>query len=99
MKSPIAVMLVLACFGASASQSKAPESSSFACVDAKSFEINASCMSNKIEMNDAFVQSQKDFSQQIESGDNAMASLTIDPETLNIKVVAHKDAQLAKVEH
>jgi len=55
-------------------------------------------MSNKIETNDSFMTSQAMLSKKTENASsNAMASITMDPKTLEIQVIAHKDAYLAKL--
>ncbi|MBT1451140.1 pyridine nucleotide transhydrogenase [Glaciecola sp. XM2] len=98
MKILAATLLTAFCFGASAAQTDTVATNSFSCMDKTSFEINASCMSNKIETNESFLQAQTMlFEQNANASDNAMATLTIDPKTLNIEVVAHKDAYLAKL--
>jgi hypothetical protein len=98
MKKFIATLLTVFCVGASAAQADTVATNSFTCIDNKSFEINAACMSNKIETNESFLNAQTIlFEQNANVSDHAMASITIDPKTLNIQVVAHKDAYLARV--
>jgi hypothetical protein len=97
MKRLTTSVLMLVCFGISAAQSDTEAANSFSCMDKTSFEINASCMSNKIENSDSFLQAQTMLFEQNSNTEHAMATLTIDPNTLNIEVVAHKDAYLAKL--
>lgn len=98
MKKLIATLVTVVCVGASTAQADTVATNSFACIDKQSFEINAACMSNKIESNESFLNAQTMlFEQNANASEHAMASLTIDPKTLNIEVVAHKDAYLAKL--
>jgi hypothetical protein len=97
MKKIVATLLTLACFGASAAQSDTEATNSFSCMDKASFEINASCMSNKIETSDSFLDAQASLFEQNANSEHAMASITISPKTLDIEVVAHRDAYLAKL--
>lgn len=54
-------------------------------------------MSNKIETSDSFLNAQSMLFEQNANTEHAMATLTIEPDTLNIEVVAHRDAYLAKL--
>lgn len=96
MKTFISTSLIFACLAFSAAQAEVGASSSFSCLDKESFEINASCMSSKIENSDSFLQSQTLLFLQSANTEHAMATLTIEPKTLNIEVLAHKDAYFAK---
>ncbi|WP_371195378.1 hypothetical protein [Glaciecola sp. SC05] len=97
MKKLTTSVLMLVCFGISAAQSDTETANSFSCMNKESFEINASCMSNKIENSDSFLNAQTMLFEQSANTGHAMATLTIEPDTLNIEVVAHKDAFLAKL--
>jgi uncharacterized protein YecT (DUF1311 family) len=97
MKKITATILTFACFGAFAAQPNSESGKSFSCMDKTSFEINASCMSKKIESSDSFLNSEAALFEQNANSHNAMATITISPDTLNIEVVAHKDAYLAKL--
>jgi len=55
-------------------------------------------MSDKIANNDSFLSKQANLFEQHANTNHAMATLTIDAKTLDITVVAHKDAYLAKVD-
>jgi hypothetical protein len=97
MKMLSATLMTLACFGASAVQADVTTENSFSCMSETTFEINANCMSNTIEASDSFLSAQSMLLERSANGEHAMATLTIDPKTLNIEVVAHKDAYLAKL--
>ncbi|MFC4701713.1 hypothetical protein ACFO4O_16270 [Glaciecola siphonariae] len=97
MKKLMAMVFTFACFSASAAQTATDTGNSFSCMNKASFEIDAACMSNKIENSDSFLSSQSVLAEKSTNTNHAMATLTIEPGTLNIEVVAHKDAYLAKV--
>jgi len=102
MKTHLASILMLsACFSVSAVQVDTnvdTKATSFSCMNSETFEINASCMSDKIANNDSFLSKQANLFEQHANTNHAMATLTIDAKTLDITVVAHKDAYLAKVD-
>nr|WP_136252659.1 pyridine nucleotide transhydrogenase [Ningiella ruwaisensis] len=98
MKKLTIAICALACFGANAAQPSAENDNSFSCMDKSTFEINSSCMSTKIENNDSFLATQNTLFEQSANTDNAMATMTINPKTLDIEIVAHKDAYLARLE-
>lgn len=75
------------------------DSKLFSCMDAKSFELNSQCLSKKIESNMVFKQAQAEVLQAAsDASDRAIATMTFDPQTFTIEVVAHKDALLAKID-
>jgi uncharacterized protein YjiK len=75
------------------------DSKLFSCMDAKTFELNSQCLSKKIESNMVYKQAQTDLVQAAsDASDRAIATMTFNPETFTIEVVAHKDALLAKID-
>ena len=66
----------------------------FDCMDAKSFEMNNQCMSDKIGNNIRFRDAQAkliDIASDSQ-GDYAIATMTFDQENMHIDIVAHKDS-------
>lgn len=85
-------LLSLLSFSTLAADDNSTSTNSFSCMDEKTFEVDASCISSTIEMNDKFVISQKDLYQQAsQPSDYVMATLLMDPKTLNITVIGHTD--------
>jgi hypothetical protein len=94
----LASILVVVSGATHAATEQPGDSKLFKCMDAKTFELNAQCMSKKIESNIVFKQSQTDLlNAASDSSDRAIATMTFDPKTFSIEVVALKDAQLAKI--
>lgn len=85
-------LLSLLSFSTLAADDNSTSTNSFSCMDEKTFEVDASCISSTIEMNDKFVISQKDlYEQASQPSDYVMATLLMDPKTLNITVIGHTD--------
>ncbi|MEM0911520.1 MAG: hypothetical protein AAGJ37_11125 [Pseudomonadota bacterium] len=86
------MMLSLLSFSTIAADDNLETTNSFSCIDKTTFEVDASCISSTIEMNDKFVSSQKDlYKQASQPSDYVMATLLMDPVTLNITVIGHTD--------
>lgn len=74
------------------------DSKPFECVDAKTLEVNSECFSSTIENNIVFKNSQTTVYQNAtEVSDRALASVTFDRRTMTIRIVAHKDATIARL--
>lgn len=70
------------------------ENQLFDCMDAKTFEMNNQCMSDKIGNNIRFRDAQAkliDIASESQ-GDYAIATMTFDQENMHIDIVAHKDS-------
>ena len=95
MKKLIAsALLAFSAFSVIAADNAKTEKSSFDCLDKATLEVNAKCISTKIETSDSFVSNQQAFFEQAsEPGEFVMATVLMDPETLNITVIAHREAQ------
>lgn len=64
----------------------------FKCVDQTSLEMDATCMSSKIENSDSFVKFQDNFNSQIDDlGGNVMSTIIFYPELMETRVIAHLD--------
>lgn len=70
----------------------------FDCMDAKTFELNNQCMANKIETNIRFREAQQQVVKTANenSNDYVIATMTFDPKKMQIDIVAHRDALIAK---
>ncbi|MBF7074969.1 pyridine nucleotide transhydrogenase [Glaciecola sp. MH2013] len=69
----------------------------FNCMDKKTLTMNSECMSKQISSNIAFKKVEESLIQNANQvSDRAIATMTFDPKTLSIEVVAHRDAQLAR---
>ena len=90
------IIAVSAMVSASAN-AKTGDAKLFNCMDKTTFAINSECMSKQISSNITFKQAEYKIIQTAsEVSDRAIATITFDPKTLNIVVVAHRDGQLAK---
>lgn len=94
-----AVLFTILLSGSFYSFSTTGEAKPFDCVDKKTFEVKAECLSNNIENNLEFKNAEKTvFKNASEASDRALASMTFDSRTMTIKIVAHRDATIAKVD-
>ncbi len=75
------------------------ENQLFDCMDAKTFEMNNQCMSDKISSNIRFREAQTELTAVANEslGDYAIATMTFDQEKMQIDVVAHREALLARL--
>jgi len=94
-KSLIGLSLLMS-FGVAHAESG--NSQLFECMDAKSFEMNNQCMSDKISNNIRYRDAQQQVTEQASEnfGDYAIATMTFDAEKMQIDIVAHRDALQAK---
>ena len=94
-KSLIGLSLLMS-FGVAHAESG--NSQLFECMDAKSFEMNNQCMSDKISNNIRYRDAQQQVTEQASEnfGDYAIATMTFDAEKMQIDIVAHRDALPAK---
>lgn len=92
MRKTIIGLALLTSFGVAHAESG--ESQLFDCMDAKTFEMNNQCMSDKIGNNIRFRDAQAkliDIASDSQ-GDYAIATMTFDQENMHIDIVAHKDS-------
>ncbi|MFC3121264.1 hypothetical protein [Agaribacter flavus] len=106
MRKLATILLALSTFSVIAADNTTDAKNSFSCMDKKTFEVNAKCISTKIEKSDNFNHSQKSFwNETVSANDYVMATLLMDPKTLNITVIAHRDktseslAKLTKIKN
>ena len=92
-KSLIGLSLLMS-FGVAHAESG--NSQLFECMDAKSFEMNNQCMSDKISNNIRYRDAQVTEQASENFGDYAIATMTFDAEKMQIDIVAHRDALQAK---
>ena len=94
-KSLIGLSLLMS-FGVAHAESG--NSQLFECMDAKTFEMNNQCMSDKISNNIRYRDAQQQVTEQASEnfGDYAIATMTFDAEKMQIDIVAHRDALQAK---
>lgn len=98
MRTVVAFILATASLSTFAASEQSGDATAFNCMDSKTLEINSQCMSQKIEANQAFINSQDMILDNAADVSNrAIATMTYDPKTFTIEVVAHKDALLAKI--
>ncbi len=99
MKRFMAVItLSLLSFSILAADDSAKIKNSFSCMDKETFEVDAACISSTIEMSDKFAINQADlYKKASQPGDYVMATLLMDPETLNITVIGHTDKERTPV--
>lgn len=65
----------------------------FKCVDKATLALNSECVSSQITDSSLFKQAQQNIITQADvNSDFVVATISLDPETLNIEVVAHHDA-------
>lgn len=77
----------------SIAHAQAEQNKLFDCMDAKSFEVNSQCMSDKISQNMQFRDMQLVITNQANSNDqNVMATMKFYPKDMLIEIVAHRDA-------
>ncbi|BBO26224.1 MAG: pyridine nucleotide transhydrogenase [Pseudomonadota bacterium] len=92
--------LVASVLAASAftAQANAGNDKAFACMDAKTFEINSSCMVDTISNNMHFKAAQQSIVEvaNANSAEYAIATMTFDAKKMTIDIVAHRDALLVK---
>ncbi len=75
------------------------DKATFECMNKKTFAIDETCMSKSIENNFAFQKAQNLLVQKAEeTNDRVMATMTFDSRNMTIKIVAYKDATLAKAD-
>ena len=92
MRKVVLTLALSAAFGIAHAESG--DNQLFDCMDAKTFEMNNQCMSDKIGNNIRFRDAQTkliDLASESQ-GDYAIATMTFDQEKMHIDVVAHKDA-------
>ena len=79
-------------------QANAGNDKAFACMDAKTFEINSSCMVDTISNNVQFKAAQQSIVEaaNANSAEYAIATMTFDAKKMTIDIVAHRDALLVK---
>ncbi|GLR72498.1 hypothetical protein [Agaribacter marinus] len=98
MKKIATILLALSSFSIIAAENTAPTKNSFSCMDKQTFEVDAKCISTKIETSDSFSKSQTSFwNDAVESNEYVMATMLMDPKTLNITVIAHRDTTAEKL--
>lgn len=69
----------------------------FDCMDSKSFEVNSSCMADKISNNVKFRDAQNQVFEFADnnSSDYVIATMTFDQRNMQIDIVAHRDSMIA----
>ncbi|NVK55054.1 MAG: pyridine nucleotide transhydrogenase [Alteromonadaceae bacterium] len=84
--------------GAGMAHAETGNDKAFSCMDAKTFEINSSCMVDTISNNVRFKAAQHDIVEtaKANSSQNAMATMTFNVEEMTIDIVAHRDALLVR---
>jgi hypothetical protein len=97
MKYLKVIMLITVSAIAMSANAKSGEAKLFNCMDKSTFEVNSECMSKQIASNLVFKRAQEAvFQQASDVSDRAIATMTFNPKTMSIDVVAHRDAYLAK---
>ena len=97
MKYLKAIMLITVSAIAMSANAKPGEAKLFNCMNKSTFEMNSECMSKQIASNLVFQQAEEAVIQKATNvSDRAIATMTFDPKTLSIDIVAHRDAYLAK---
>lgn len=96
MRKSLMSLALLMSFGVAHAESG--ENQLFDCMDAKSFEMNNQCMSEKISNNIRYRDAQQQVTELASDnfGDYAIATMTFDAEKMQIDIVAHRDALQAK---
>lgn len=96
MRKSLIGLALLMSFGVAHAESG--NSQLFECMDAKTFEMNNQCLSDKISSNIRYRDAQQQVTEQASEnfGDYAIATMTFDAEKMQIDIVAHKDALQAK---
>ena len=92
MRKVVLTLALSAAFGIAHAESG--DNQLFDCMDAKTFEMNNQCMSDKIGNNIRFRDAQTkliDIASESQ-GDYAIATMTFDQENMQIDIVAHKDS-------
>lgn len=96
MKNLFVAVLALSSFSVFATDVDKESANTFSCLDKQTLQVDAKCISTTIEMSDEFVASQQAFYQDAaQPGDYVMATLLMDPVTLNITVIGHRDKSLS----
>lgn len=96
MHKVVPVVLLSAFFGVAHAGSD--NNQLFECMDAKTFEMNSECIADNISSNVAFRETQTKITQKAaNSGDYVLATMKLDPQKMQIEVIAHQDATLSKV--
>ena len=92
MRKSLIGLALLMSFGVAHAESG--NSQLFECMDAKTFEMNNQCLSDKISSNIRYRDAQQQVTEQASEnfGDYAIATMTFDAEKMQIDIVAHKDA-------
>lgn len=97
MKYLQAIMLITVSAIAMSANAKPGEAKLFNCMDKASFEMNSECVSQQISSNLVFKRAEEAvFQKASDVSDRAIATMTFNPKTMSIDVVAHRDAYLAK---
>ncbi|MDT0596525.1 pyridine nucleotide transhydrogenase [Glaciecola petra] len=98
LKTTMSILLVLASNSLLAESALQGETKAFKCMNKQSFEINSNCMQLDISSNLVFKKAESNMYDNINgSSDRVLASMTFNPKLMEINIVAHKDATLAKV--
>lgn len=64
------------------------------CMDKQTLTLNATCVAENIEQSDQFKRAQQNIITVADANsDYAVATISLDPKTLNIEIVAHHDAK------
>jgi hypothetical protein len=97
MKYFKALMLITVSAVAMSANAKSGEAKLFNCMDKSTFAVNSECMSKQIASNLVFKRAEEAvITKASEVSDRAIATMTFNPKTMSIDVVAHRDAYLAK---
>mgnify|MGYP001192278817 FL=1 len=96
MRNVVLASLLLA--GASVAHADTGNDKAFSCMDAKTFEINSTCMVDKISNNMDFQAAQQTIVEAADTNSSkyAMATMTFNVEEMTIDIVAHRDALLVR---
>ncbi|MEG3766996.1 pyridine nucleotide transhydrogenase [Alteromonas sp. 14N.309.X.WAT.G.H12] len=92
MRKTLVGLALLMAFGIAHAESDGNQL--FDCMDAKSFELNNQCMTDRISNNIRYREAQYQVTEQASEnmGDYAVATMTFHPEKMQIDIVAHRDA-------
>jgi hypothetical protein len=97
MKYLKTIMLMTVSAIAMSANANAGEAKLFNCMDKTTLTMNSECMSKQIASNLVFKRAEEAVIQKASDvSDKAIATMTFDPKTMTIEVVAHRDALLAK---
>ncbi|MBU2976603.1 pyridine nucleotide transhydrogenase [Alteromonas sp. C1M14] len=92
MRKTLVGLALLMSFGIAHAESD--KNQLFDCMDAKTFELNNQCMTDRISSNIRYREAQHQVVEQASdnTGEYAIATMTFHPEKMQIDIVAHKDA-------